>query len=130
VALYPKTIAAESMNWSASVLAGGRQTVETVLERTTGISSETMAISLAYTNQNVKEFITFDLVVSTYIGGGIVSAVDDNFADSPRHLDVGLITFVHANQYGHTRNVKHRHSFFKYNNNARKQKNVCCEQLV
>ncbi len=75
------------MYWSRSVLAGAKQAAATVLEKTTGMSSVMMAISLAYTNQNVKEFITFDLVVSTYIGGGIVSAVNDNFADSPRHLD-------------------------------------------
>jgi hypothetical protein len=41
------------MCWSGSVLAAGKTAAATLLEKTTGMSSEMMAISLAYNQQDI-----------------------------------------------------------------------------
>jgi hypothetical protein len=40
-------MASTPTNWSASVLAAGKQAVATVLDKTTGVSNVLMAMSLA-----------------------------------------------------------------------------------
>jgi hypothetical protein len=69
-------------------------------------------------SRNIETIDLQLLYVLTYIVGGIVSAVDDNFADSPRHLDISKVNFMHPNQNGHTRNLVHGQPFHK-----RKRKN-------
>ena len=57
--------------------------------------------------ENTKQFY---FIAVTHKGGRIVIAVKNHFTDSPRHLDVRLVSLKHPNQDGHTTKLIQRHS--------------------
>ena len=58
----------------------------------------------------MTKILQLHCVVTAYISGTVVLAVKDNFADSPRHLGVGLESQKTASRYSHSRDLIQGHS--------------------